>query len=233
MSPDLSVWHLVTNASFVVQLVMLLLLLASVTSWTLMVMKWRLLRDARSEATRFEERFWSGTDLASIYEASRRKQPLTGLERIFVSGFGEFVRLHRQRQANPLTINDTVQRSMRVASAREEDGLEQYLSFLATVGSTSPYVGLFGTVWGIMSAFMSLSGVHQATLAVVAPGIAEALIATAMGLVAAIPAVIAYNRFADDVERLVGRYENFLEEFLTLLQRQSLSSAEAAEMAGS
>ena len=223
MTSEMSVLGLIGDASLVVQLVMLVLVLASVLSWTVIVMKWRVLRAARADAETFEDRFWSGIDLAQLFEQTKKKDEASAIEQIFVSGFREYARLHKQQRLTPMTISDNVHRSMRVTMSREIDALETYLSFLATVGSTSPYVGLFGTVWGIMNSFMALSGATQATLAAVAPGIAEALIATAIGLVAAIPAVVAYNRYADDVERLVNRYDNFLEEFTTLLQRQALA----------
>ena len=223
MHVDTSVLGLIGNASLLVQFVMLLLLVASVVSWTMIVSKWKIIKDARRDANRFEDKFWSGTDLASLYENVRLKRDPTGMEHIFLSGFKEYVRLHRQRRVSPIAIADTALRSMKVAMSREVDVLEHYLSFLATVGSTSPYIGLFGTVWGIMNSFRALSDVQQATLSAVAPGIAEALIATAMGLFAAIPAVIAYNRYSTDVERLVIRYDNFVEEFTALLQRQALT----------
>lgn len=222
MATEMSVFGLIGDASLVVQLVMLLLVVASVLSWTVIVLKWRVLRAARDDAETFEDRFWSGIDLGQLYEQVKKKEDAGGLELIFVSGFREYARLHKQDRLSPMSISDNVHRSMRVTMSREIDSLETYLSFLATVGSTSPYVGLFGTVWGIMNSFMALSGATQATLSAVAPGIAEALIATAIGLVAAIPAVVAYNRYSDDVERLVNRYDNFLEEFTTLLQRQAL-----------
>ena len=176
---------------------------------------------ARRAADDFEDRFWSGKDLLSLYNkiTSRRQSP-AGMERIFEAGFKEFARLRKQANIEPAAVLDGTQRAMRVALSREIDTLETHLSFLATVGSTSPYVGLFGTVWGIMNSFRALGNVQQATLAMVAPGIAEALIATAVGLFAAIPAVIAYNRYSNDVERLVNRYGTFLEEFSTILQRQ-------------
>ncbi|MEN8129758.1 MAG: protein TolQ [Pseudomonadota bacterium] len=222
MQVDMSFYRLVIDASLLVQLVMFLLLLASVISWTMIVSKWRIIKDARREAERFEDRFWSGMDLVALYDQVRKKKNLAGMERIFVSGFKEYVRLHSKNQITSESVVDTAQRSMRVALSREVDSLESYLSFLATVGSTSPYVGLFGTVWGIMNSFRALSDMQQATLALVAPGIAEALIATAMGLFAAIPAVIAYNRYSHNVDRLVNHYDNFMEEFTSLLQRQAL-----------
>lgn len=223
MSVDLSLYHLLANASLLVQIVILLLLVASVLSWMMIIIKARTLGAARREAMQFEDRFWSSEDLSKLYTRIYRSRKLSGMEQIFASGFKEYIRLHRQQRLSREAIADTAQRAMRVAMSREGDRLERYLSFLATVGSTSPYVGLFGTVWGIMNAFRALSDVQQATLALVAPGIAEALIATAMGLFAAIPAVIAYNRYVDDVDRLIGRYENFTDEFATLMQHQALA----------
>ena len=222
MSADLSFFSLITGASIVVQLVMLLLLAVSVMSWTMIFRKRGALAAAYADAEQFEDRFWSGGDLATLYhEVSPRNEELRGLANIFVTGFKEFTRLHQQSGRDPMSVVEGAQRRMRVVLSREMDELETHLSFLATVGSTSPYVGLFGTVWGIMNAFRGLGNVHQATLAMVAPGIAEALIATAMGLFAAIPAVIAYNRYSNDVERLENRYDNFLEEFSSVLQRQA------------
>ncbi len=222
MSTDLSFLHLVSGASPVVQLVMLLLLVVSMMSWTMIFLKRSRLNRARSSADKFEDRFWSGGDLGELYhKVSPRGDKASGLAHIFVAGFKEFTRLRQQKGIDPMAVLEGAQRSMRVALSREIDDLETHLSFLATVGSTSPYVGLFGTVWGIMNAFIGLGNVQQATLAMVAPGIAEALIATAMGLFAAIPAVIAYNRYSNDVERLENRYDNFLEEFSSILQRQA------------
>lgn len=222
MSADLSFIHLVSSASTVVQLVMLLLLVVSMMSWTMIFLKRSRLLKARTNAEKFEDRFWSGGDLGELYhKVSPRGDDTHGLAHIFVSGFKEFARLRQQKNIDPKAVLEGAQRSMRVALSREIDDLETHLSFLATVGSTSPYVGLFGTVWGIMNAFIGLGNVKQATLAMVAPGIAEALIATAMGLFAAIPAVIAYNRYSNDVERLENRYDNFLEEFSSVLQRQA------------
>ena len=223
MQVDMSVYHLVANASILVQIVMLILVLASIVSWTMIMSKSRVLRLANKEAAGFEDRFWSGADLATLYEKVSAKRSLNGMEHIFVAGFKEYIRLHKNRKVSPLSITDTALRSMKVALSREIDFLENNLSFLATVGSTSPYIGLFGTVWGIMNSFRALSGVQQATLSAVAPGIAEALIATAMGLLAAIPAVIAYNRYSNSVERLITRYDNFVEEFTGLLQRQAIT----------
>jgi biopolymer transport protein TolQ len=221
LTTDLSLITLVANASVLVQIVMGILLVASLASWTMIFRKRGQLGAARRAADDFEDRFWSGKDLLSLYNkiTSRRHSP-AGMERIFEAGFKEFARLRKQANIDPAAVLDGTQRAMRVALSREIDALETHLSFLATVGSTSPYVGLFGTVWGIMNSFRALGNVNQATLAMVAPGIAEALIATAMGLFAAIPAVIAYNRYSNDVERLVNRYGTFLEEFSTILQRQ-------------
>jgi biopolymer transport protein TolQ len=222
MSADLSFFSLIAGASVVVQLVMLLLLTVSVLSWAMIFRKRSALHEARADADRFEESFWSGGDLYSLYnQISPRSENLRGLANIFVAGFQEFTRLRKKAGADPTSVVEGAQRSMRVSLSREIDDLETHLSFLATVGSTSPYVGLFGTVWGIMNAFRGLANVQQATLAMVAPGIAEALIATAMGLFAAIPAVIAYNRYSNDVERLENRYDNFLEEFSSILHRQA------------
>jgi biopolymer transport protein TolQ len=218
----MSFFHLITGASLVVQLVMLLLLVVSMVSWTMIFRRRAVLKEAQIAADEFEDRFWSGGDLAVLFrDVSAQSQNAIGMAGIFQSGFNEFARLRKQPGADPRTVVEGAQRVMRVALSRETDDLETHLSFLATVGSTSPYVGLFGTVWGIMNSFRSLGNAQQATLSMVAPGIAEALIATAMGLFAAIPAVIAYNRYSNDVERLINRYDNFLEEFSTILQRQA------------
>jgi biopolymer transport protein TolQ len=222
VTPDLSLFDLVVNASVLVQLVMLLLLIASVVSWNMIFTKRLAISRARKAADEFEDRFWSGKDLVSIYNAINADQRGTaGMERIFQAGFKEFARLRTQTSIQPKAVLEGSQRAMRVALTREVDSLELNLPFLATVGSTSPYVGLLGTVWGIMNSFRALGNVNQATIAMVAPGIAEALIATAMGLFAAIPAVIAYNRYATAVERLTTRYDTFLEELSTILQRQA------------
>lgn len=222
MTTEMSIWSLFANASLLVQLVMLLLLAASVYSWTLIIQKYRQLKRAREEAETFENRFWSGIDLVELYkQLNKRRDGLSGLASLFEAGFGEFARLRRQGGAVPPDTIEGAQRAMRVALNREMDRLEASLAFLATVGSTSPYVGLFGTVWGIMNSFRALGSAQHATLSMVAPGIAEALVATAMGLFAAIPAVIAYNRFSNEVERLDNRFETFKEEFSSLLQRQS------------
>ncbi|MGB5716135.1 MAG: protein TolQ [Gammaproteobacteria bacterium] len=222
MAADMSFFHLISGASLVVQLVMVLLLVVSMVSWTMIFRRRSVLKEARLAADEFEDRFWSGGDLAALYrDVTAQSEHAIGMAGIFQSGFSEFARLRKQSGADPRTVVEGAQRVMRVALSRETDDLETHLSFLATVGSTSPYVGLFGTVWGIMNSFRSLGNAQQATLSMVAPGIAEALIATAMGLFAAIPAVIAYNRYSNDVERLINRYDNFLEEFSTILQRQA------------
>ncbi|MGB0846268.1 MAG: protein TolQ [Thiolinea sp.] len=219
MKTDLSIVELILDASLVVQIVMGLLVLASLLSWALILVKTGKIKRARREAERFENRFWSGISLKSLYDELSQKPERQGLERIFYDGFHEYKRDLSSGSGVHLTRVDSVQRAMRVATSKEVDSLEQNLAFLATVGSTSPYVGLFGTVWGIMNSFISLGKMQQATLAVVAPGIAEALIATAIGLFAAIPAVIAYNRFNDHIDRLVVHYDNFREEFTALLER--------------
>lgn len=222
MNASLSLVDLVLNASLLVQLVMLLLLAASFTSWTMIFRKRLDMRRAQQAADDFEDQFWSGKDLVSMYNRLNASQDnLSAMERIFQSGFKEFARLRGQPGLDAKAVLEGSQRAMRVALRREADALESYLPFLATVGSTSPYVGLFGTVWGIMNSFRALGNVDQATLSMVAPGIAEALIATAMGLFAAIPAVIAYNRYTSAVERLINRYDTFVEEFSTILQRQA------------
>jgi biopolymer transport protein TolQ len=212
---------MVLNASVIVQLVMLLLLMTSIVSWAMIFRKWSFLKKASNHANDFEKRFWSGRDLNDLYDQiSGGRRAITGMSAIFDAGFKEYMRLKQQSGIQQVAILEGSQRAMRVALNREIDDLEEHLSLLATVGSTSPYIGLFGTVWGIMNSFRSLGNIQQATIAHVAPGISEALVATAMGLFAAIPAVIAYNRFADEVERLESRYDTFLEEFSTILQRQ-------------
>ncbi|HEY5734471.1 MAG TPA: protein TolQ [Gammaproteobacteria bacterium] len=221
MQADLSILHLLSNASLLVQLVMLLLLVMSLVSWTMIFKKRGDLKMAVKNANMFERRFWEDDDLNQLYDKIHKQRfKATGLSGIFEAGFGEFMRL-KERGHPPEMVMAGTERAMRVALSREIDALETHLSFLATVGSTSPYIGLFGTVWGIMNSFRSLAGLQTATLAAVAPGIAEALIATAMGLFAAIPAVVAYNRFSYDVERLTNRYHTFMEELSTLLQRHA------------
>ena len=222
MGAELSILDLVLHASLVVQLVLLTLVLASIVSWTMIFDRaWTLKRAARA-ADAFEQRFWSGGDLSALYrDLGQEDKKLSGLASIFRGGFKEYVRLRKGDDGgDTMAVIQGAERSMRVALSRELDRLETHLTFLATVGSTSPYVGLFGTVWGIMHSFHALGNVQQATLALVAPGISEALVATAIGLFAAIPAVIAYNRFSNQVERLNSRYDEFMQEFSTLLQRQ-------------
>ncbi len=222
MNNDLSVIDLILHASLIVQLVMLLLIGASVLSWAIIFRKRKMIASARDEADSFEAAFWSGADVGKLYRSIEgRGGAFPGMESIFEAGFREFTRSRHQEGMGPGQLMEGIRRSMKVAQLREIDRLEASLATLATIGSTSPYVGLFGTVWGIMNAFHGLGNVQQATLAMVAPGIAEALIATAMGLFAAIPAVIAYNRFADRVGRLELRYDTFTEEFSSLLQRHS------------
>ena len=214
---------LIKQASLLVQLVMLMLVLASLISWYYIISKWFVFQSAARTADRFEQRFWSGGNLNQMYsELSRGGVMPEGMASVFVDGFREFKRLTKPARIQPGDIMEGVQRAMRVALSREIDFLETHLPFLATVGSISPYVGLFGTVWGIMNSFIALGSLQQATIAHVAPGIAEALIATAMGLFAAIPAVIAYNRYSTRVERLVTRYEIFMDEFSSIVQRQAL-----------
>ncbi|MCB1787218.1 MAG: protein TolQ [Chromatiaceae bacterium] len=221
-STDLSFVSLILNASLIVQLVMALLVLASVLSWTIIFDRSRVLKRALQEVEDFEERFWSGGDLGDLYRSiDRDRDSLRGSGAVFHAGFREFARLRESPGVEPMALVEGARRAMRVAMSREIDTLENHLAFLATVGSTSPYVGLFGTVWGIMNAFHALGNVKQATLNLVAPGIAEALIATAMGLFAAIPAVVAYNKYANSVQRLENRYDDFVEEFSNILQRQA------------
>lgn len=222
VSTDLSIFRLMLDASIVVQLVMLLLVLASLFSWTVIFVKGLTFKRTREAADQFERRFWSGAELGELYKrVSARRGKVTGMEAIFESGFREYVHLHKQGNVDPMSVLEGAQRAMRVALNREIEELEMHLSFLATVGSTSPYVGLFGTVWGIMNSFHAIGQMQHATIAAVAPGISEALVATAMGLFAAIPAVIGYNRYSNDLERLVARYDIFVEEFSTILQRQA------------
>ena len=210
---------LIINASLVVQLVMAGLVLTSILSWALIFNKTFVLKNARRDSDEFERQFWSGTDLNRLYEDATRRQQRNGMERIFQSGFAEFLKLRGRNGTELSDIMDGSRRAMRAAAQRELDTLDRHTAFLATVGSVSPYVGLFGTVWGIMHAFIGLGNTGQATLATVAPGIAEALVATAIGLFAAIPAVVAYNRFATDVDRLATRFDTYMEEFSNILQR--------------
>ncbi len=224
MTADMSLVHLITGASFLVQMVMLLLLLISLASWALIFRKRNEIKRAKQAVDAFESRFWSGISMDELHkQVTAKPDEMKGAAVIFEAGFRTFVRLHQQEEIEPREVLEGTQRAMRVVMNREIDQLESHLPFLATVGSTSPYVGLFGTVWGIMNSFRALGNANQATLAMVAPGIAEALIATAMGLFAAIPAVVAYNRYVSDVDRLVSRYDNFLEEFSSILHRQAHS----------
>ncbi|MEZ5499849.1 MAG: protein TolQ [Steroidobacteraceae bacterium] len=223
--------QLILDASVVVQLVIAILLLASLASWTIIFSKKAVLGRIRKVSTRFEEQFWSGGDLSQLYRDIESRGRSTGIESIFEMGFREFARL-RQQGAGVDALLEGARRAMRVAQLKELDRLEASLATLATIGSTSPYVGLFGTVWGIMSAFVALGGVQQATLQMVAPGIAEALVATAVGLFAAIPAVVAYNRYADQVGRMELRFDAFVEEFSTILQRHATRSSSATGRAG-
>lgn len=224
MTTDISFLQLALGASLPVQMVLIILLLASLFSWGVIYIKFKVLKNARGDADTFEDNFWSSEDLSPLYTriTAKRYQP-NGMEKIFEAGFKEFAKLRGQKGIDPDAILEGAQRAMRVATNREIEYLETNLSFLATVGSTSPYIGLFGTVWGIMSSFQALGNVHQATISMVAPGISEALIATAVGLFAAIPAVIAYNYYSNHVERLVNRYETFQEEFSSILHRHAHS----------
>ncbi|NNM66042.1 MAG: protein TolQ [Burkholderiales bacterium] len=220
MDQNFSIISLVLGASTVVQFVLALLMAVSLASWTVIFRKYFAIKSARLKTDDFEQEFWSGTSLNDLYQAAinsaRQGSPL---QRIFASGMREFLKL-RERRLDSTTLVDGSRRAMRAAFQREMDVIESNLSFLASVASVSPYVGLFGTVWGIMHAFVGLSNLQQVTLATVAPGIAEALVATAIGLFAAIPAVIAYNFFARDIDRLAIRFESFTEEFSNILQRQ-------------
>ncbi|EOB4245108.1 protein TolQ [Vibrio metschnikovii] len=227
MTADISMLDLFLQASLLVKLVMLILLAMSVASWAVIIKRHKVLAQAERQAEEFEDKFWSGTDLSILYqEVKKRKDTLEGTEEIFYSGFTEFARLHKSNANAPDYIMEGTGRTMRVTVAREVDELEAHLPFLATVGSITPYIGLFGTVWGIMHAFIALGAVKQATLAMVAPGIAEALVATAMGLFAAIPAVIAYNRFSSKVTKLEHIYATFSEEFHSILHRQAMAGRE-------
>ncbi len=220
MGANQSLFVYFTDAGMVVKTVMLLLMLASIASWTVIVQRWMFLSAAQKQLRLFENQFWSGTDLSQLHTSLERQNP-TGLASIFYAGFSEFLRSKGDAEADPRSSLEAIQRAMRIAYAREADKLEIHLSFLASVGSISPYVGLFGTVWGIMSSFHALGGAQQATIAMVAPGISEALIATAMGLFAAIPAVLAYNRYSSLVDTVMQSYETFQEEFTNIIHRQA------------
>jgi len=228
MNQDLDIVSMVLNASFVVQFVMVGLMLTSLASWTVIFGKLFGLKRVRAQNEEFEREFWAGKNLTELYnEATRNAESAAPMERIFASGMREFLKLRERRVADAGALVDGARRAMRASLQREMDAIESHLSFLATVGSVSPYVGLFGTVWGIMHAFVGLSNLQQVTLATVAPGIAEALVATAIGLFAAIPAVIAYNRFARDIDRIAMQMETFIEEFSNILQRNAGHSAPA------
>lgn len=227
MTQELSVLQLVMSASLTVQFVMLILFTASAASWFMIVQRILYFSAAQRALVNFEAQFWSGIDLSQLFrKGSEAGVASVGMESIFRAGFKEFSRLRQQSGAggDADAVMEGAQRAMRIAVSREEEKMEKHLPFLATVGSTSPYVGLFGTVWGIMTSFQGLATMHQATLATVAPGISEALVATAMGLFAAIPAVVAYNRFSAKVESLLNKYDMFAEEFYSILHRQALAS---------
>ena len=220
MNQDMSILQLVLGASWVVQLVMLLLVGVSIASWAAIFRKLISLGRIKALNDSFEKEFWSGTSLNDLFAAAAQNARLSGpMERIFASGMREYQKLRERRVSDASTLMDGARRAMRASYQREMDTVETNLSFLASVGSVSPYVGLFGTVWGIMHAFTGLASLQQVTLSTVAPGIAEALVATAIGLFAAIPAVVAYNRFARDIDRVAIRLETFIEEFSNILQR--------------
>ncbi|MCB1733010.1 MAG: protein TolQ [Halieaceae bacterium] len=236
MEEQLSLIDLVLHASFTVQLVMGILLIASMLSWYMIVQRFIYFRNAHDEMYQFEERFWSGIDLSRLYregtEHVAEGHAMLGMESIFRAGFKEFSRLAQQADMDSEALVEGSRRAMRVAMMREEERLERHLAFLASVGSTSPYIGLFGTVWGIMHSFRGLANATQATLATVAPGISEALVATAMGLFAAIPAVLAYNRLASRVEVFSNRYDTFVDEFSGILYRQAYVLRSRAKKTG-
>ena len=222
MNSELSIVSMITNASVLVQLVMAVLMLISLGSWSIIFRKWFAIRAPKQATDRFETEFWKDRDLGTLYQQVRNEGHDHGsLARIFESGMGEFLKTRQQKPGDIAAMLDGSRRAMRAAYQREMDALESSLAFLASAGSVSPYIGLFGTVWGIMNSFRGLANVHQATLASVAPGIAEALVATAIGLFAAIPAVVAYNRFAYDMDRLSTRFDSFIDEFSNILQRQA------------
>ena len=221
MTHETSFWSLIANASLIVQLIMLALAMISLGSWWVIVKKYLVLASARRAGDQFEDDFWSGIDLASLYaRINRQKEPVWGMDAIFLAGFQEFLRLRAQPTMDPESVVSGAQRAMRAAGSRELDELDMYLPLLATAGSTSPYIGLFGTVWGIMYSFQSIALMKSVSLATVAPGIAEALFATAIGLVAAIPATIFYNKFISEVNRQAQRMEGFADEFSAILSRQ-------------
>lgn len=228
MNDSLNVWGLIVTATLPVKFVMLILMAASVTSWVMIFQRWMVLSAADRGMQVFEKRFWSGMDLSQLFREGSNQQkdnkPTGGMENIFRAGFKEFMRLRQQGNIDTEAVMGGAQRAMRVAYSREEEKLEKNLTFLATVGSVTPYIGLFGTVIGIMNSFINLASQNQASLQVVAPGIAEALIATAMGLFAAIPAVVAYNRYSSRVDTITSNYSTFTEEFASILHRQLYSA---------
>jgi biopolymer transport protein TolQ len=236
LEEQLGLLDLVLNASFTVQCVMGVLFIASAMSWYMIVNRFIYFRNARDEMYIFEERFWSGIDLSQLYREGNERvadgHGVLGMESIFRAGFQEFSRLAQQSEMDSEAVIEGSRRAMRVAVMREEERLERHLAFLASVGSTSPYIGLFGTVWGIMHSFRGLANSTQATLATVAPGISEALVATAMGLFAAIPAVLAYNRFASRVDVLSNRHDTFMDEFSSILYRQAFALRSREKEAG-
>lgn len=219
-----SLWSFILNADFIVKIVMLILLCASIASWAIIIQRGMLLKRTRLDIKSFEQTFWSGIDLTHLFnQMTEKKDRLSGMSTIFYAGFNEYTRLRQQSSTSPEAVMEGTQRAMRIAQTREAESLEQHLAFLATVGSTSPYVGLFGTVWGIMTSFRALGAVQQASIAMVAPGISEALIATAIGLFAAIPAVIAYNRLSNQLDRINQDYDIFADEFSNILHRKAYS----------
>ena len=223
ITQDLDIWALILHASVVVKVVMVVLLAVSFMSWMFIFQKFYVIRRAVAQTLKFEREFWGGQDLNALYQgAVNHRHTIGSLERMFEAGYREFAKVRQQAGAHAADMVDGARRAMRATFQREMDFLERHLAFLASTGSVSPYVGLFGTVWGIMHAFRNLANVQQATLAQVAPGIAEALVATAIGLFAAIPAVVAYNRYSHDVERLGNRFESFMEEFSNILHRQAV-----------
>lgn len=229
MQQEISILGLILDASLVVQLVMLSLVVASIVSWYFIFQRASFFKQAKTTQVTFEGRFWSGMDLNQLYKEANTSAASAGIELVFKAGFKEFNRLRQQTGIDAEAVMEGTQRAMRVALSRESERLDLHLPFLATVGSTSPYVGLFGTVWGIMNSFLGLAQQQQATLAAVAPGISEALIATAMGLFAAIPAVISYNRFSTRSDALYASYETFADEFSSILHRNIHSSVKAAK----
>ena len=223
LSNDMAILSLIAHASIIVKIVLAILVLASMMSWWYIFVKMFSVRTAKKQAEDFEREFWGGADIVGLYQrASAGQYEPAGMERIFEAGFKEYLKLKSRSGSDIGALMDGTRRAMKATFQRELDFLEAHLSFLATVGSVSPYIGLFGTVWGIMNAFRSLTNMAQATLAQVAPGMAEALIATAIGLFAAIPAVIAYNKYTAEIDRLANRYESFMEEFTNILQRQAV-----------